>query len=281
MDFFRTYSPRKELQDIVELYWRSYSDLDQSLIQEMYTPTLQALTFNLGGRHEDIVMDKKRIRMDKHCYIIGQPLSKRVSLSNPKGIDILGVKFTPLGLYLLTGIDMKHISDKIIDAGDIWNNEISLLYEEILSKEIIQDQVDVVERFLLKKRMEHNCCEKILMLHHTLNLMGNKKIFTLSEIREDSFITKKTLERYFVNHIGVTPKQYANICRFNNVLTYLDDLLTEPDWYDVIVSFGYYDQSHLIREFKRYSGKTPKEHFLQKPRIDAPENEVNLKQIFV
>ena len=246
----------------------------------MYTPTLQALTFNLGGKYEDVLFEKECMRMNKHCYIIGQPLSKRVSLSNPDGIDILGVKFTPLGLNLLTGIDMKHISDKIIDASDIWNYEITLLYEEILSKKNIQEQIGAIEHFLIKQRKQRDCCEQIYMLHNTLELMENKKIFSVAQLRERNFVTKKTFERYFLTHIGVSPKQYANICRFNNVRAHLDRLLVEPDWHDVIVSFGYYDQSHLIREFKRYAGKTPKEHFSLITRTPAPEREANLKQIF-
>lgn len=271
MDFLETYRPCNELQDVVELYWRSSCDLEQALVQEMYTPTLQALTFNLGGKYEDILLEEEWMRMDKYCYIIGQPLSKRVSLSNPKGIDILGVKFTPLGLYLLTGIDMRHISDKIIDASDIWNYEITLLYEEILSKETTQEQIAAIEHFLLRKRKQHSRCEKIYVIHNTLDLMENKRIFSVSQLREDNFVTKKTFERYFLNHIGVTPKQYANICRFNNVRAYLDNLLSEPDWQDVIVSFGYYDQSHLIREFKRYAGKTPKEYFSLIPPTLLPK----------
>ncbi|WP_119079242.1 helix-turn-helix domain-containing protein [Chitinophaga alhagiae] len=279
MGFLETYRPCEALQDVVALYWRSRCDLEQALVQEMYTPTLQALTFNLGGRYEDILLEEEWMRMDKYCYVIGQPLSKRVSLSNPKGIDILGVKFTPLGLYLLTGIDMRHISDKIIDAGDIWALDIPLLYEEILSKGTTLEQIGVIEHFLIRKRKQHSRCEKAHMVRHTLELMAHKRIFSVSQLREDNFVTKKTFERYFLNHIGVTPKQYANICRFNNVRAYLDSSLSEPDWHEVVVSFGYYDQSHLIRDFKRYAGKTPKEYFSLIPHAVHPKVVGGLKQI--
>lgn len=280
MSFFETYHPCDELQDIVEVYWRSKCNLEQPLVQEMYTPTLQALTFNLSGRYENIVLEAGSMRMDKPCYLIGQPLSKRVSLSNPYGIDILGVKFTSLGLYLLTGIDMKHISDKIIDANDIWNYEITLLYEEILSKRRIHEQIAAIEYFLKRKKNQQSANERIVLFNHTLQQMENKNIFSVTQLRESNFISKKTFERYFLNFIGVTPKQYANICRFNNVRTYLDTLSNEVDWHDIVVNFGYYDQSHFIREFKRYAGKTPSEYFSLIPRQVAPESEVSLQQIF-
>ena len=280
MNFFNTYHPCEELQDVVEIYWHSKCDLEQPLVQEMYTPTLQALTFNLSGRHEDILLETEAMRMDKHCYLIGQPLSKRLSLSNPYGIDILGVKFTSLGLHLLTGIDMKHISDKIIDASDIWNYEITLLYEEVLSKRSTLEQIAAIEYFLKKKRRQQSANERIPLLNHTLHQMENNNIFSVTQLRESNFITKKTFERYFLSFVGVTPKQYANICRFNNVRTYLDLLQTEVDWHNIVVNFGYYDQSHLIREFKRYAGKTPSEYVSLIPRTTTLEAEVSLQQLF-
>lgn len=279
MDFFKTYRPCKELEDIVELYWHSKCFLEQSIIQEMYTPTFQAMTFNLSGRYEDIVSEEMSLRMDKSCYLIGQPLSKRLSISNSLGIDILGVKFTPLGLHQLTGINMAHISNKIIDANDVWNYEIDLLYEEILGRQNSIERIQAIENFLKRKKTQQSSNQKTYLVKHSVGQMERDKMYDISKLREDVFTTKKTFERYFLNHIGVTPKQYANICRFNNVRTYLDTLPTEPEWHDVIVSFGYYDQSHLIKEFKRYAGRTPSEYFSRLIRSDL-EPEANLKQVF-
>lgn len=280
MNFYNSYLPCEALQDIVEFYWRSKCDLNESLVQEMYTPTMQALSFNLSGWHEDIISETIDLCMDKACYIIGQPLSKRMSLSNPNGINILGVKFTSLGLYLLTGIDMKHISDKIIDAVDIWNCEISLLHEEMLSKKTTLEQIAAIEHFLIRKRMRHCKDERIALLNQSLHQMEHHNIFSVTHLRENNFISKKTFERYFQNYIGVSPKQYANICRFNNVRTYLDGLDAEADWNGIAFDFGYYDQSHLIREFKWYAGKTPSEYFSLHSHNIFSESENTLLQTF-
>ena len=279
MNFYNTYAPCEALQDIVEFYWYSKCELEQSLIQEMFTPTFQALSFNLSGWEEEIVSDSGQIRMDKPCYIIGQPLSKRVSLSNPKGIHILGVKFTALGLYQLTGIDMKHISDKIIDAQEIWNRDIALLYEEILSKETQLEQLAALEHFLMKKRNRQPKNDRIEALNDSLYQIEHHKIFSIAHIRDNNFISKKTFERYFQNYIGVSPKQYANICRFNKLRSYLDHLNTEADWNDISFDFGYYDQSHLIREFKRYAGKTPADYISHHLQKSFSESEFELQSV--
>lgn len=280
MDFFNTYRPSRELEDVVELYWHSKCYLEQSLVQEMYTPTFQAMTFNLSGQHEDIISEEMSFRMDKDCYLIGQPLSKRVSISSSYGIDILGVKFTALGLYKITGIDMRHISNRIIDANEVWNFEIDLLYEEILDRPSISERIRAIERFLTKKKIHQNFDEKAHLLHHSICQMEANNIYDISRIRQSVFTTKKTYERYFLNYMGVPPKQYANICRFNNVFKYMETISEPPDWHDIVVRFGYYDQSHFIREFKRYSGKTPSEFYLQRNPVIAPEPAVALQKVF-
>src|SRR5690606_33264316 len=149
-----------------------------------------------------------------------------------------------------------------------------------LSKGNTLEQIAAIEYFLKKKKRQQSANERISLLNHTLRQMENNNIFSVTQLRENNFITKKTFERYFLNFIGVTPKQYANICRFNNVRTYLDSLQTEVDWHNIVVNFGYYDQSHLIREFKRYAGKTPSEYISIASRITAPEPEVGLQQIY-
>lgn len=280
MNFYNRYAPSEALQDIVEYYWHSKCVLNESLVQEMYTPTFQALSFNLSGWSENIVSETTDLCMDKACYIIGQPLSKRTSLSHSEGINILGVKFTSLGLYLLTGIDMKHISDKIIDATNIWNSEISLLHEEMLHKKTNLEKIAVLECFLINKRKQHCKDERIALLKHSLHQMEYNNIFSVTHLRENNFISKKTFERYFLNYIGVSPKQYANICRFNNVRNYLDGLAKEADWNGISLDFGYYDQSHLIREFKRYAGKTPSEYFYLSASNLFSESGKTLQQIY-
>lgn len=279
MSLFKTYGPSEALKDMVALYWRSKSEFSDSLIQEMNTPTMQALTFNMRGWHEEILFERQSQVLDKNCYVIGQPLSKRISISNPLGIDILGVKFTPLGLYLLTGIDMQHISDRIIEASDLWGDEISLLYEQLAGNKNIEDQIVLIETFLIKKRKIQQWDVRLQKLNQALNLLDQDRVFSVSRLRDECYVTKKTFERYFLNFLGVSPKQYSNIHRFNEVLDCLNTSCQDPHWHEMIVRFGYYDQSHFIREFRRFANMTPGEYFANVVNNQSMRSESSLLQI--
>lgn len=208
MGFFKVYYPSAELQDMVELYWRSKITLQESLILEMYTPIFQCISFNLNGNAEKIIKENYATVMNKPIYIIGQSLTPRISIINSPGIDVLGVKFTALGLHLLTKLNMKYISNNVIDAEYIWKDEILSLKDKIHSESNIENQIKVLETFLLNERKTQAIDSKYKPIVKILRDIEEHKIYSLTQLRDNNYISKKTLERYFLEYIGITPKQY-------------------------------------------------------------------------
>jgi AraC-like DNA-binding protein len=57
--------------------------------------------------------------------------------------------------------------------------------------------------------------------------------------------------------VGINPKQYHRIVRFNNLLPNIHRKKNICHWTDLAYQFGYYDQVHFIKDFKTFYGKTP------------------------
>ena len=68
-----------------------------------------------------------------------------------KGIDIIDVKFKPLGISKITGINMEHLADQIVAVEDIWGDEIELLCDSMQSAVTLQQTMAVLEDFLIDK----------------------------------------------------------------------------------------------------------------------------------
>ena len=259
MVYFKTFQPTPEISDIVDFYWRSIIPLTERLTQEVPTPLMQGMTFNLTAMAEDMIFPGRSLHMTKYCYFFGQPVAPRLSVSNSRGIDILGVKFKATGIHRLTGLSMRHLADDIVEADSIWGNEVELLCEQMYESSGTGEMIWMLERFLTKKLRQRERKDRNLALEKALELMGDPRYHSLKEIQEQTYISKKTLERYFLEQVGLSPKRYARICRFNIVKNLFDQ---DPslDWQEIVFSAGYYDQSHFIKEFKEFSGKTPREY---------------------
>lgn len=80
---------------------------------------------------------------------------------------------------------------------------------------------------------------------------------SINEMAKRNFITVRWLERHFKMHIGVTPKEYSNIVRFQNALSKIKNASCGKSLSDVALECGYYDQAHLTNEIKRNTGLAP------------------------
>lgn len=79
---------------------------------------------------------------------------------------------------------------------------------------------------------------------------------TVRELASAMATTERTLRRAFVRAVGVSPKTYAAIVRVNQVIAELHRAPPES-WHDIVDHFGYADQSHFGREFRRFTGVSP------------------------
>jgi len=77
----------------------------------------------------------------------------------------------------------------------------------------------------------------------------------------------RQLRNHFVNDLGLAPKRYLRLQRFRLVLRSMS--ATPVSWADVALDHGYYDQSHLIRDFQEFLGHSPESFRALLGRSDA------------
>ena len=70
-------------------------------------------------------------------------------------------------------------------------------------------------------------------------------------------VSRQHLALQFRQHVGISPKLFARICRFRAASAGMQRLAGQPDWAQVALQFGYFDQSHLIRDFQDFAHSSP------------------------
>lgn len=80
---------------------------------------------------------------------------------------------------------------------------------------------------------------------------------SIHELSKRNFTTVRQLERNFKKFVGLSPKEYSNIIRFQNALTIIKNSDENRSFLDIAFECGYYDHSHLTNEIKRNTGLSP------------------------
>jgi AraC-like DNA-binding protein len=151
-----------------------------------------------------------------------------------------------------------------ISATNNVSTEASLLFQELPALHqgmSFNERCELTETYLLNQLIEKQA-KKYLKL-----------LLMLQELEEDSSTIQssyKTLSRLFQEVIGISPKEYVQIKRINQSLALFatsKDIKSQ----DLADQLGYYDSAHFINEFKKYTGKTPKN--LKNSLFDMKESE--------
>ncbi len=155
----------------------------------------------------------------------------------------------------------KEISSLVTEPANLKDvNDFRFLEEKLFEQKSDQDKIKVIEtellKLLFKNANQNKTDEKILklILNQLHQTAGKVKI---KQICNDLDIYYKKLERLFQKNIGISPKQYIKVVRFN---TLLENLISNDfnKWSDLAYDAGYFDQSHFIKDFNYIIGKNPR-----------------------
>lgn len=254
---YRIFNPCPQLHDIVDMYWYTKLVLNESILQDYPTPVMQGLTFNFSKLAEHHSDGTKTVTLYKEAYLFGQPVYPRIVQTHTSGIDILGVKFKPLGIAKVTGVNMEQFADRIIAAEDIWGTAVDSLCDEMQAADETEKAIAALERFLIQQSEKIKLHYRVDSVNAALSLLGNHPgTVTIKTLEDQTNTTKKTLERAFLTYLGMGPKLYSRILRFNAAMQALQQG-RHADIGKLGLELGYYDGAHFSSEFKRFSGKSP------------------------
>lgn len=170
------------------------------------------------------------------------------------------VVLQPYAPALLTGLPANSFTDRVAPLGQVWGGEAAMLERQLLRATGNQQRLDLVQRFLLRwhARLPDP------MITHSLDWLESQETPGIEALATELEIGRRTLERIFQRVVGISPKQFAGILRTQHFLKALheSDSLTR-----LAYEFGYYDQSHLIRDFKMKTGITPGKYFSAKDAL--------------
>jgi AraC-like DNA-binding protein len=167
----------------------------------------------------------------------------------------LEVRLSPLSGYTLLGVPLNALGDRIVDLRDLIGAEGRRLAEQLGAARTWRDRFTILDRILLE-RLDGGprpSPEVVRVLRRLVATGGAARIGRLA--CEVGWSHKHLITR-FTQQVGLSPKAAARLVRFDRVLRRLDQP-GAPGWERLAAEGGYADQSHLVREFRTFTGVTP------------------------
>lgn len=168
----------------------------------------------------------------------------------------LSVTFTHKGVNTLLGVALFELTNRIIDVETFWDTEGNQLIQSLNQSETDSERVRILNQFFLYK-LFHTQDVNQKDIQWILDLLEEKtgKI-TVDDVAHHLDLSYKTLYRKFHENLGLCPKSYLKILRFNRACRLLKQF-PDINYGELVFRCGYYDQAHFINEFHSIMKEAP------------------------
>jgi AraC-like DNA-binding protein len=258
--FFRIVPPAPALRPFVQHYLlvhARYEGVDPALaIKPMPPAPQQCLYFYPRGGMRTF-HHKENTFINLPPSILVGPQVSRLDLHFPAEHLMVCAAFWPGGLHRLLGAPVAEMLDYSVESRALLGAAVAEVEARLAEARNYATLLAVVETYLLRmlRRLRPHTEQPLDRLLAVL-LPSGRLGASLDQLAADACLSPRQFERKFVERVGLSPKLFARIARFDQAFN-LKERQPNLDWLAVAVQCGYYDYRHLVRDFREFAGVTP------------------------
>jgi len=263
---FSSHKPTDLLSGFVDNFWL-YEGYESEHANERILPTAtQELVINLR-ENELRIYDAEQ----PQCYsrfsgaIVSGAYGKGFISDREEEAFIMGIHFKPGGAFPFLGVMADVLANTHVDLETLWGFAARRLRERLCEASTATERFQLLEETLIKhlfRPMEHHYA-----VSTALELFGRRIDVTVREIAKTLGLSERRFIQVFKTEVGVTPKLFSRVQRFQQLRATIHRQEKKADWAGIAMESGYFDQSHMIRDFQEFSGLTPAAYLEQYNRF--------------
>lgn len=243
---YKLYKPHPALQPFIDAYWRLESNVIHPEALTLMPGAGVTLLVNLGETIRSTRFEKWI--EEGGIFLVGPMMQTDVQILYGK-VLLIGINFKPGAFMHFYRYDcLDRITDQFIHFN---RKDFPDLTKTILHF------VPYLDQFYLDRLS----VPRTSIVAIASDISRRRGIAKIDSLARGYFTTARQLEREFRKQLGLSPKEFINLERFNHafekVQTRADQSLLDIAW-----DCGYYDHAHMTNDFKRYTGKAPTDFIL-------------------
>ncbi len=262
MQYFEA-KPSPLLAGFIKCFWSLCSDAGSGAAEPVLPDGCPEIVFNLSDRFRRLHSDGSY--ETQPVTIVSGQLRSSISIMSTGRVDLFGVRFHPAGAFPFLRMPLSEITDRVEALDSIIGRDAKLIEQKIANANSFEDRVCAFEGQCLESLnrlpVEDDRAQRL-----SLEISRRKGQISISGLCDFSGIGERKLERIFKRYIGLSPKTFARVVRFQNVVRRIE-AASSMSMLDTALDLGYFDQSHMIREFREFAGKSPSAYFDETHRL--------------
>lgn len=255
---YQEYKPCQQLSVFVECFWSAKADQPPFKEQESLIPdgTIE-LMFNFGDNYSQVI--NGQMQLIKGSHIIGIR-KNTLFISQTNNQDFFSIRFKPGGFYPFFRVPAYQFANGFYQITDLFSHNLSTLENQLFEAANNMKRVEIAEHFLLQKLI--NSPQDSAFVRMCIKRLQTNSSCSIEHLTKHFNTNYKTIERKFLEVIGLTPSKLMSINQFNQAIHAMYSCQYKS-LAEISYASGYYDQSHFIRQFKKLTSVTPRQFLEQ------------------
>jgi AraC-like DNA-binding protein len=268
--FYRSYIPAPPLCQFIDRFWLC-SDTPEHPRERILPSGTIELVINLQG-------DEIRIYdpSDPDCSrrysgaVVSGPYRRFFVIDPQQHASIMGVHFRPGGATPFLGVSARELTDAHVDLENLWGPTAAELRERLWTATTPAQRFAVLEAALFRRLRQPQ--ERRGVIRVALDAFEQAGEETMvRDVARWFGLSQRRFIQLFAAEVGVTPKLYCRVRRFQRAREQVRNA-TAANWAAIAVACGYFDQSHMIRDFAQFSGLSPVAYLQQRSEQVLPNH---------
>jgi len=220
---------------------------------------METISFNLNPQPQVSFIANQKVEM-KDGNVLGQyPRSFEVSLEGH--VNIIGVHLKPAAIHQLFNMPGRLFTHTAISLTDVLGDEVTSVCKELQELRSLEQVIARIEKFLTGLLLQSKATVNTTFLNSLSLIEQSRGKKSIKEIALATKTSERTLQKIFLENVGLTPKEFSRVYRFSQVIRSMGD--NTFSWQYAVHHLGYYDQAHFLNDFRRVSGLNPSQFFAE------------------
>ena len=263
---YQVYTPSPELQSFIKCFWSLEDEASIDPVKQRVVPDgCMEMIFHYGELYRQYFEDGSYI-LQPRSFIFGQ-ITRYLEIEPTGKSGIISARFLPEGLLPFIYCSITTLENKASSLPELFGEAGALLEKKVVLASNNIERIGIIEEFL-KVRLHNPAAIDMVTKACVEVIVNSQGHLDVSSIADKMNIHRRNLERRFSTAIGMSPKQLSRVVRLQATIRMLEQKKF-TSLTTLAYENGYYDQAHFIKDFKEFTGMSPKSFYADNLRFTA------------